>query len=99
MKYLYMSFLLALVYSCSDSGDNSDYSEMLKKDFNQEIKWDVDSLAFAFAAIAANRQKTNKRFLIIISQLNDYSKATGVSGTKRMLASPISKLTIFTQAH
>lgn len=36
MKYLYMSFLLALVYSCSDSGDNSDYSEMLKKDFNQE---------------------------------------------------------------
>ena len=39
MKYLYMSFLLALVYSCSDSGDNSDYSEMLKKDFNQEIKW------------------------------------------------------------
>lgn len=41
MKYLYMSFLLALVYSCSDSGDNSDYSEMLKKDFNQEIKWDV----------------------------------------------------------
>ena len=38
MKYLYMSFLLALVYSCSDSGDNSDYSEMLKKDFNQEIK-------------------------------------------------------------
>jgi hypothetical protein len=31
MKYLYMSFLLALVYSCSDSGDNSDYSEMLKK--------------------------------------------------------------------
>ena len=57
-------------------------------------------LAFClFAAIAANRQKTNKRFLIIISQLNDYSKATGVSGTKRMLASPISKLTIFTQAH
>ena len=29
MKYLYMSFLLALVYSCSDSGDNSDYSEIV----------------------------------------------------------------------
>lgn len=50
MKYLYMSFLLALVYSCSDSGDNSDYSEMLKKDFNQEIKWDVDSLALMRAS-------------------------------------------------
>ena len=45
-----MSFLLALVYSCSDSGDNSDYSEMLKKDFNQEIKWDVDSLALMRAS-------------------------------------------------
>ena len=50
MKYLYMSFLLALVYSCSDSGDNSDYSEMLKKDFNHEIKWDVDSLALMRAS-------------------------------------------------
>ena len=50
MKYLYMSFLLALVYSCSDSGDNSDYSEMLKKDFNQEIKWDVESLALMRAS-------------------------------------------------
>lgn len=45
MKYLYASFLLALICSCSDSGDNSDYDEILKKDFNQEIKWDVDSLA------------------------------------------------------
>ncbi len=55
MKYLYMSFLLALVYSCSDSGDNSDYSGMLKKDFNQEeIKWDVDSLALMRASLGKN---------------------------------------------
>ena len=62
MKYLYMSFLLALVYSCSDSGDNSDYSEMLKKDFNQEIKWDVDSLAL----MRASWEKTDlgKAFLM-----------------------------------
>ena len=75
MKYLYMSFLLALVYSCSDSGDNSDYSEMLKKDFNQEIKWDVDSLAL----MRASWEKTDlgehvgdypKRFLCGIS--DDY---------------------------
>ncbi len=50
MKYLYASFLLALVYSCSDAGDNSDYSEVLKKDFNQEIRWDVDSLALLRAS-------------------------------------------------
>ena len=72
MKYLYMSFLLALVYSCSDSGDNSDYSEMLKKDFNQEIKWDVDSLALMRASWEktdlgnANRKDIYKYFIFII---------------------------------
>lgn len=59
----------------------------------------LNRLFFCVRRYCGEQTKTNKRFLIIISQLNDYSKATGVSGTKRMLASPISKLTIFTQAH
>ena len=77
MKYLYASFLLALVYSCSDAGDNSDYSEVLKKDFNQEIRWDVDSLALLRASWDKTGGKKRRIFVVQSSiRISSYLKRT-----------------------
>ena len=38
--------LPAMLWSCSEKIDNSAFSDVLGKDYNQEILWDVDSLAF-----------------------------------------------------
>lgn len=38
--------LPAVIWSCSKLTDNSAFSDMLGKDYNQQILWDVDSLAF-----------------------------------------------------
>ena len=38
--------LPAMLWSCSEKMDNSDFSDVLGKDYNQEILWNVDSLAF-----------------------------------------------------
>ncbi len=38
--------LAALLASCSEKIDNSEYSDMLGKDYNQKLLWNPDSLAF-----------------------------------------------------
>lgn len=38
--------LPAMLWSCSEKMDNSAFSDVLGKDYNQEILWNVDSLAF-----------------------------------------------------
>ena len=35
-----------MLWSCNEKIDNSSFSEMLGEDYNQEILWNVDSLAF-----------------------------------------------------
>ena len=42
--------LPAMLWSCSKKIDNSAFSDVLGKDYNQEILWDVDSLAFRRAS-------------------------------------------------
>lgn len=42
--------LPAMLWSCSEKIDNSAFSDVLGKDYNQEILWDVDSLAFRRAS-------------------------------------------------
>ena len=38
--------LPVMLWSCNEKIDNSSFSEMLGEDYNQEILWNVDSLAF-----------------------------------------------------
>ena len=35
--------------ACSDTVSNDEFSDMLKEDFNQELKWNPDSLSFVRA--------------------------------------------------
>lgn len=42
-------FAVSLLSSCGDNGDSSDYDDIFANRFNQEMKWNPDSLAFMSA--------------------------------------------------
>lgn len=47
IKYLFLLTITAVsAASCSDDKDNSDYAGWLGQKFNQELKWNPDSMAF-----------------------------------------------------
>lgn len=62
IQYICLLCMIPAVFSCSEKIDNSEFSDMLGENYNQQMLWDPDSLAF-------RRADWEKKSLLLDSEL------------------------------